>query len=204
MRGLSIATALSLGLVGGCQPSTDNCGGFCGAGTECREGRCEVAEVELEEDETDADEDEPKKKRRRRRRGRKGGDGDDGSEAGAGLPDNDASVPRFRADRLEKIGEGTERLSDRKVRQELRNVEPAFNRCLARAAAVTDAELSGSVSFQIGIEPSGKVWGVNAKLPSSWAVDGLRACFRKAVYAYRFPTWDGQPMGVDYHFVVGD
>lgn len=201
MRHLSsgvVACTTAWALVG-CAAPGGPCNNFCGAGTECRDNVCVVAKAQPEP-QLDA-EPEPDKKKRRRRRRRKGGGGDSSPAAG-GLPYNDGAIPRYRADRLENIGEGTERLSDRRVRQELSTVEPDFNNCLSRASALTDAELSGQVTFQIGIEPSGKVWGVNARVPSSWDVPGLRACFRNAVYDHRFPSWDGQPMGVDYHFRV--
>lgn len=183
--------------LGACDRSTEDCGGFCGEGTVCEAGKCVVAPPP--EPEAEPEDEEPKGKKRRRRR-RKGG-GDEATASGS-LPDKDGHVPRYRGDRQEEIGEGSERLSDRKIRSELAKVEPAFNRCLARASEVTDATLAGTVSFKIGIEPTGKVWGVNASLPKSWGVPGLKACFRNAVYDHRFPSWDGPATGVDYHFQV--
>lgn len=164
----------------------------------CEAGKCIVAPPEAE---AEPEPEEPEGNKRRKRRRRRGGGGD-GAAANGRLPDKDGHIPRYRADRTETIGEGSERLSDRRVRQELAEAEPAFNRCLERASEVTDATLAGTVSFKLGIEPSGKVWGVNASLPKSWNVPGLKACFRKAVYAHRFPSWDGPSMGVDYHFQV--
>lgn len=181
----------------GCDRSTEDCAGRCGEGTRCESGKCVVAAAEQPEPEAKTDEAEPSE-RRRRRRGKRGG----GGTQRGGLPDKDDHVPRYRADRSEQIGEGSQRLSDRTIRKELAEVEPAFNRCLARASEVTDTELSGTVSFKLGIEPSGKVWGVNASVPSSWGVPGLKACFRNAVYEHRFPSWDGPAAGVDYHFKV--
>ncbi|MEM7156463.1 MAG: hypothetical protein AAF799_26665 [Myxococcota bacterium] len=191
VMGLSCA-ALSLA----CQPNQGDCGGFCGEGTVCEAGKCVVAPPEAE---PEPEAEEPEGNKRRKRKRKRGG----GSTPASGrLPDKDGHIPRYRADRTESIGEGSERLSDRRVRQELGKAEPAFNRCLERASEVTDAALAGTVSFKLGIEPSGKVWGVNASLPKSWNVPGLKACFRKAVYAHRFPSWDGPSMGVDYHFQV--
>lgn len=185
-----------LALTAGCDRSAEDCGGFCGEGTVCQAGKCVVGSPEpLAEPEPEPEQASGKKRRRRK------GTGKDAPASG-GLPDQDGHIPRYRADRDEQIGEGNERISDRRIRQELSTLEPAFNRCLARAAEVTDAALAGTVSFKIGIEPSGKVWGVNASLPSSWDVPGLRACFRTVVYEHRFPSWDGPATGVDYHFTV--
>jgi len=196
VRRAATIAVFGLSLAAGCNPSADQCGGFCGASTICEADRCVVAPPPPSEAEPEAE--EPKGKKRRRRRGGKRKD----SAAHGSLPDKDGHIPRYRADRVEQIGEGSERLPDRKVRQELATIEPAFNRCLARASEVTDTALAGTVSFKVGIESSGKVWGINAKLPSSWGVDGLRACFRKAIFGHRFPRWDGPAMGVDYHFQV--
>ncbi len=192
-----VTLGLGLGLSSGCPAPTENCAGMCGPGTVCEQGQCVVAPAAESEPEPEPEPD-TKKKRRRRGKRRSG----DESSAKGGLDDKDGHIPRYRADRDEQIDEGGERMSDRKVRQELRGLEPDFNRCLSRASEVTDAALSGTVSFQIGIESSGKVWGVNAKLPSSWGVPGLRACFRKIIHGHRFPSWNGPAMGVDYHFKV--
>lgn len=171
---------------------------MCGPGTVCDGSKCVVAATPALDDEEPEPEDAKGSERRRRRKKAPG----NAAPASGGLPDRDGHIPRFRADRLEQIGEGSERLSDRTIRQELSTIEPAFDRCLARASEVTDATLSGTVSFKIGIEPTGKVWGVNASLPKAWGVPGLRACFRTAIYDHRFPSWDGPATGVDYHFTV--
>lgn len=194
-----VITITGLGGIVSCSPSSDDCGGFCGEGTVCESGRCIVAPAPEAETPAEPAPEDGKKKRRRRGKRRGGGDG---AVAAGGLSDKDGHIPRYRPDRDEQIGEGGERLGDRKVRQQLATLEPAFNRCLSRAAEVTDATLTGQVTFQIGIEPSGKVWGVNARLPGSWSVPGLRACFRKVIWGHRFPSWNGPSMGVDYHFKV--
>ncbi len=199
MRVPKLATLVAVGglvCMGGCQPQDAQCGGYCGAGTVCEAGRCVVAPPSEPAAEPEPEPSGGKKRRGKKRRRKKGGD------TATGLNDRDGHIPRYRANRTEQLGEGSERLSDRKVRQQMSTLEPAFNRCLERASQVTDVALTGTVSFTVGIEPSGKVWGVNARLPSSWGVSGLRACFRKVVFGHRFPSWDGPSMGVDYHFEV--
>jgi len=196
-----VVACLGVGL--GCPPSTEDCGGFCGPGTVCTEGRCVVQPEPEPEAEPEPESDAKAGNKRRRRRGRRGGGGgDEDPPAAGGLDDRDGHIPRYRSDREEVLGEGGERPSDRSIRQQLSRLEPAFDRCLARAAAVTDTALSGTVTFQIGIEPSGKVWGVNARLPPAWDVPGLRACFRIVVFDHRFDGWSGPSMSVDYHFQV--
>ena len=191
-----------LGLaVAGCRPAGE-CEGYCGAGTRCEADKC-VPDV-ADEEPVAADEDVGKgKKKRRKGRRRKGRRGDDGGEEAVGLTVDDSHVPKYDPNRTETIGEGTERLSDRKVRQHLRRLEPKFNSCIERAAMATDDALTGVVYFNIGIEPTGKVWGVTVKAPAALKRHKVAACMRVAVYKTKFPSWNGPSMGVDYSFEVG-
>lgn len=114
-------------------------------------------------------------------------------------------MPRYNANRTQKIGmdDGSERLSDFKVKNHMKRLESKFNDCIERAAMASDVALSGTVKFTIGVEPTGKVWGVTVKAPGSMKKAGVVACIRVVVHKSRFPTWDGPSMGVDYSFDVG-
>lgn len=85
-----------------CERSAEDCGGFCGDGTVCQAGKCVVAAVKAEA-EVEVEAEEPRGKKKRRRKGGKDGAADEGG--GAGLPDRDGHIPRYRADRDEAIGE---------------------------------------------------------------------------------------------------
>ena len=196
---------LALPLAGlGCKPAGE-CGGFCGPGTHCESGRCVPDLPDEPEAVVPADDDGKKKKKRRR--GRKGKHGADDEGGGDGLGEplavDDSRVPNYNPNRTETIGEGTERLPDREVRSHLRRLESKFNRCIEQASLSTNDEIKGTVDFTIGIEPSGKVWGVTAKAPAIMKKHGVVACLRVAIHKYRFPKWDGPSMGVDYSFDVG-
>lgn len=202
-NGLLAASAVAWTLgVAGCKPPGE-CGGFCGLGTRCEADKCVPNEPD-EEPEAEVEDDGKGTRNKRRGRRRKGRPGDgDGGEAAAGLTVDDSHVPKYDPNRTETIGEGTERLSDRRVRQHLSKLEPKFNRCIEQAAMATDDALTGVVYFNIGIEPTGKVWGVTVKAPAALTRHKVAACMRVAVYKTKFPSWDGPSMGVDYSFEVG-
>jgi len=117
---------------------------------------------------------------------------------------DDSRVPRYNPKRLQQIGmaDGTERLSDFAVKNHMKRLEPKFNKCIERAALSTDETIRGTVAFTIGVEPTGKVWGVSVKAPAVLKETGVVACVRVAVHKSRFPQWDGPAMGVDYEFGV--
>jgi hypothetical protein len=200
MRRVAIA---ALFLAGCPQPDPATCGGFCGEGTVCLNAKCAVAEVLPDEEELE--EDDTGKKKRRRRRGRRGA-GDDGAEAGEKfVPVNDSAVPRYGNNRGQTISEdgGTERLSNRKVQQHMGTLEGRFNKCIATAAQLAPDDLGrGRISFDLNVEPSGKVSGVSVQAPKNLKVFGIIPCIRVAVHNSRFPTWDGPSMRVEYSFQV--
>jgi hypothetical protein len=197
-----LASVCSLVLACDAAPCDDRCG----LGTECVEGKCVVKEAPPI-DGTGAPEDDatPATGRRKGRRRRDGSapSGDEPSDVARPVYD-DSSIPRYDPKRVQSIGEGagSERLSDRTVRQHLDRIEPAINRCIEELAAAGVDLGSGQVSFEIGIEPSGKVWGITATAPAALKASGVVACMRKKIHAHRFPSWDGPAMGVDYSFEV--
>lgn len=203
--GLGLGLTLGLAFVGlapaACDPAP--CDDRCGLGTTCQGGKC-IVEAAPDGGTTGAAADavpaKGRRKGRRRRGSRSGGD----AVAGSAPVFDDSAIPRFDPNRVQTIGEGqgSERLSDRKVRQELERLEPGFNRCIEQVANAGVDIGSGQVSFEIGIEPSGKVWGITATAPRALRESGVVACMRKAIHRHRFPSWDGPPMGVDYSFDV--
>lgn len=177
------------------------CGGYCGPGTICTADKC-LPQPE-DADAADAPDETPVTgKRKRRRKGRRGSDTDDGE-----LPDDprfdDSAVPTYRAPKTIDMKAGSERLDDHEIRQSLSKLEPKLNGCIEGAAARTDEEIgSGSVDFEIGIDPSGKVTGITARAPDNLRAGDLVKCLRKTIAAHRFRSYDGPPMGVDYTFDV--
>ncbi|TPV96891.1 MAG: hypothetical protein B7733_02395 [Myxococcales bacterium FL481] len=184
--------------------AAEDCGGFCGESTSCREGAClptETAEAPSEPT--------PNKRKRKRRRKRPRPASGDASPPDDDLPPfvpvNDSRIPRYRAKKaqvLEMDGDG-ERLSDDVIQAHLRRIEPKFDQCLRTAAMYSDEELgTGDIDVVLGITSTGKVTGVTAKAPPNLRVFGIVPCVRKAVYEHRFPAFQGMDMHVDYSFAV--
>jgi hypothetical protein len=198
--GRGTAAILGLAFVA-CNASADAeaCFGVCGDGTRCEAGRC-VAIADAPEAAVPAPDDD-KRGRKGKRRARNGDD--DGGEASSYQPVSDRHIPAYDAKATTELGEGSERLDDGTVRKELRELEPAFDRCIADAVAAGVTVGSGRVDFVFGLTPSGKVDGVNAKAPSAIRDAGIVPCLRKVIFDHRFPRYDGPPMGVDYSFEVG-
>lgn len=203
--GLYLAQTLGSG-------DAEPCADRCGEGTVCEGDRCVVAveaEVEAEAEVEVADGKGTRKGKRRR--GKSGGAGDDGGgEAGSEAPsrgpalDDDSKVPRFDMNKDQSIGmsDGSGRLSDAQIDAELRELNPAFQKCVRDAAARVDELGSGTVKLELGVAGSGKVTGVNVRAPANLADTGVVPCVRKAVYAHKFPIFDGPEMRVSSSFKV--
>jgi hypothetical protein len=196
-------SALLVAVACGSDPGAQDCHRVCGPGTRCDAGLCVVAKAAAPQEEAP---DEPLTKGKRRGRGR----GRDGVENEATAPidgaplDDDSSVPGYDrdADQVIDMKAGSERLPDETVRAEMRKLEPAFDRCIA-AAVGRGAEVSpGKIDFGFAVDPSGKVAGVNVRAPAGIEQAGVIPCLRKAVFAHRFPSWDGPRADVDYSFRV--
>jgi hypothetical protein len=184
-------------------PST--CDDRCGEGTQCVAGKCVVAPPNAEVEAAPEPEAESRPRGRRRRKGRRGGDDTAPTTAGPPPSFNDSAVPNYDPNRDQAIGDnaGSERISDRTIRQHLSRFEPRLNACIEQIAAAGVDIPSGQVSFEIGIEPNGRVRGVTASAPKSMKATGMVACMRLAISKYRFPAWDGPALGVEYSFEVG-
>ena len=176
------------------------CDARCGDGTVCEGDICIPSPAQVEPEPEDG-----KRSKKRRRRGRRGKDrrGPDSSATGT-LAHLDDKVPRFdpKATKTLDMNAGSERLSDRVVNRELRELDRAFEDCVRKAAGLTDELGTGKVSLSFGVKGSGRVSGVNARAPTNLKAVGVDACARKAVYEHRFPGFDGPDMSVTASFDV--
>lgn len=183
-------------------PSVAECHGVCGEGTRCEAGRCVATAPSAAAQEPAPD--EGKRGRKGKRRARAGEPDGDGDAAATYQPVSDRHIPAYDAKATTVLGDaGSERLDDATVRKELRELEPAFDRCIADAVAAGVTVGNGRVDFVFGLTASGKVDGVNAKAPAAIRDAGIVPCLRKVIFDHRFPRYDGPPMGVDYSFEVG-
>lgn len=197
MRPLALAALFAL-VACADRPDAADCYGVCGAGTRCEAERC-VAIAEAPEPAAPEPDDGARK--RKGKRGARSGGADE--SAGAYEPVSDKHIPAYDATKTTVLGEGGERLDDATVRKELRELEPAFDRCIADATAAGVTIPSGRVDFVFGLTPTGKIDGVNAKAAAPIRDTGIVSCLRKVIFDHRFPRYEGPPMGVDYSFEIG-
>jgi hypothetical protein len=140
-----------------------------------------------------------------KRKGKQTGKRSSEGEGNAFRPVDDAHIPSYDSKKTEVIDmkAGTERLSDAQVSAHMRKLDPALNACIATAAAHSEDDiLPGRISLTFSIEPSGKVSSISAQAPAHLRVFGIVPCVRAAVYAHRFPSFDGSPMGAESSFTV--
>lgn len=179
------------------------CSGRCGSGTVCVEDLCVAAEPEI--DAPEAEPEEPTKKKRKGKRKKKQGTGT-GADAEAGGPaiDDDSDVPGFDPNADRSIGErdGVGRLSDAQVDAELAKLDRPFQRCVQQASERVDELGTGKVSLSFGVDGKGKVTGVNVSAPANLKDAGIVPCVRKAIFAHKFPAYDGPETRVRSSFHV--
>lgn len=191
-----------------CAPApAEPCGGRCGPGTACVDGNCQaVAAVEPT----------PEAAPRRGRKGKRGrkaatvGAAGDGAEVEADAPGEDPALPPFVAVDDRKIPEfsagepqtldmqaGSERLSEAVLDQHFARVNPEIQRCVATASRYGEVG-AGTLKFKLRLLPSGKVESVSVAASESLRVWGIPPCTRAAVFAHRFPAFDGPAMAVSF------
>jgi hypothetical protein len=206
-RASSLAVPLAA-LVSMAPVACDNaeCGGYCGPGTHCVDRRCIVTTPRVTDEPEPVEVDTDAPKRRRKGRKHKGGADDPGVMSPSEAPlDDDSDVPSFdsKADRNIDLKAGSERLGDAVVDRELAKLDPAFQRCVEKAAARSETELgAATVRFTLGIGNDGRVSGVNVRAPAPLPSLGLVACVRKAIHAHRFPGFDGPSMSAKSSFSI--
>jgi hypothetical protein len=208
--GLALGALLGVGGFFAYQTMTPKpeCGGLCGEGTRCELGVCIVAAPEEPEVNEEVVEDDKGKRKSKRRRGSKSGEGDAALEAAAtgnGPPiDDDSGVPRFDPNADQTIGaaDGSERLSDSVIDRELGKLDKQFQACVRDANERVEELGSGTVKYSFGVAGSGKVTGVNASAPANLEAAGIVPCVRKAVYAHKFPIFNGPDAKVSSSFSV--
>jgi len=200
----AVAFAFVTGLAGCADgPDPARCYDVCGPGTRCEQGRCVAVEAAPE---PAVEEVASKRGRKGKRRAGAGEDGEAPAEQGGSyVPVDDARIPRHDATATRTLdpNAGSERLDDAIVRSHLRKLEPAFDRCIADAAAAGVTVPSGRVEFDFGVQATGKVSGVTARAPAGIQSTGVVSCLRKVVFDHRFPAFDGPMMDVEYAFEIG-
>jgi hypothetical protein len=166
------------------------CGEFCGEGTTCVDGVCQVAVAE--------DDGKKKRKRRRhrrrwRRRSRRAGSSDPGEQLKK--PSASDLVARSKGQRLEvtdyvdmeKGGGSTRELSTAEVTTRFRKLDRKIIGCIDRARGDYDIR-SGKINVGFRIERSGAIKRVRVTGPAVMMKAGLYGCISRLVRGLRFPA----------------
>ena len=183
------------------QPDASACFGVCGPNTRCDGKQCVASTTPTMPDEIARDDASPKRGRRGRKRAKK-------SERANHQPSELAEenpIPEYDANakRVIDLNEGDERLSDSVVNAHMRQLEPAFNKCIAEATERTEGSgVTGRLDLTFGIANTGRVESLSVRSTPNLRSTGLLPCVRGAVGRHRFPTFDGPTMSVDYSFAV--
>lgn len=203
----AVALALLASAVLACEAAPPpECGGLCGPGTSCVDGKCVAAAPEAAPPPAEP----TKKKTRGRRRG--GGSNAAAAETGNvptdGAPDeplppfvpvDDRKIPQFSSDHTQAIdlNAGNERPDEATLDRHFAKITPQIQDCVATASRYGEVG-RGRLAVKLRIAGSGKVESVSVKAPASLDVWGIVPCARKAVYDHRFPAFDGPSVGVDF------
>ena len=187
--GLVLGVAITCVALVALTRSSDGCIGRCGAGTTCRDHRCEpiapvVATVAAAP---------PSKEKRRH--GHRGGDPSAAPEIVLHPGDEKMVVQGDALGRPERIdlteaGSDGRELTEEDLDRIVHGAEPAITRCIT--TAVGDAPLeTGKVEVGLRVEKSGQVSRVRVEGPAIMQRQGLSRCIRAVVIALHFPASGG-------------
>lgn len=115
----------------------------------------------------------------------------------------EGGVPEFNAarDRASNMHRGEERLQEIDIHAHMMGMQPQIFACVDLASCYEDgAELPGQGDLDLFFElhPDGHVAAVSVKASPGLDHPSVVACTRQAMFEYRFPSYDGGQMMVEY------
>lgn len=122
---------------------------------------------------------------------------------------NDKDIPEFNRGRARNTNyaAASKRVQDIDLHEQLLNVQGRIFECIDLLACYDDEAVdfpAGELDFQFELEPTGKVSAVSVK-PSEGLEDPIvRACARRSLYEFEFPSWQGARMVVSYRLEFGE
>jgi hypothetical protein len=119
----------------------------------------------------------------------------------------DVKVPEFDAarQRASNMHKGDQRLQDIDLHAHMMGMQPQIFACIDLAACYEDgAELpgAGDLDFDFELHPDGHVAAVSVRASPGLDHPSVVACARQAMYEYRFPSYDGGQMMVEYTMTI--
>ncbi|MCA9710866.1 MAG: hypothetical protein KDK70_33800 [Myxococcales bacterium] len=119
----------------------------------------------------------------------------------------DRRVPEFNAarSRASNMHRGEERLQEIDIHAHMMGMQPQIFACVDLASCYEDgAKLSGWGDLELSFElhPDGHVAAVSVHASPGLDHPSVVACTRQAMYEYRFPSYDGGQMMVEYTVTI--
>lgn len=119
---------------------------------------------------------------------------------------DDSKIPEFDRGRRRRTNysSGGQHLQDHELHQHLLGVQGALFECLDLAACYQEGEPvgTGELDFRFELEPNGQVSAVSVQPSAGLDQPIVRACARRSVYEFKFPSWKGARMVVDYRVQI--
>ncbi len=119
---------------------------------------------------------------------------------------DDSAIPEFDRGRgrSTNYSSGNEYLQDYELHRHLLGVQGALFECLDLAACYPEGESigTGELEFRFELEPTGRVSAVSVQPSPELDRPIVRACARRSLYEFKFPSWKGARMVVDYRVQI--
>ncbi|HET6584490.1 MAG TPA: hypothetical protein VFG69_13605 [Nannocystaceae bacterium] len=122
---------------------------------------------------------------------------------------DDKHIPEFNRGRARNTNYAVanKRVQDIDLHEQLLGVQGRIFECIDLLACYDDEAAdfpAGELDFQFELEPNGKVSAVSVQ-PSKGLEDPIvRACARRSLYEFEFPSWQGARMVVSYRLEIGE
>jgi hypothetical protein len=118
---------------------------------------------------------------------------------------DDSVVPEFERSRSRSANNrsGGGFLQDHEIHSHMLGYQGHLFDCLDMAACYSEDELGdGELDFEFELEPNGKVSAVSVQTSEHFSSPVVRACARKSLYEFRFPSYKGARMVVSYSLQI--
>lgn len=119
----------------------------------------------------------------------------------------DQGVPEFNVarNRASNMHKGNDRLQDIDLHAHMMGMQPLIFACVDLAACYEDgADLpgEGDLDFDFELHPDGHVVAVSVRASPGLDHPSVVACARQAMFEYRFPSYNGGQMMIEYTMTI--
>jgi len=122
---------------------------------------------------------------------------------------NDKHIPEFNRGRARGSNylASNARVQNIDLHEQLLGVQGRIFECIDLLACYDEEAAdfpAGELDFQFELEPSGRVSAVSVKPSEGLEDPAVRACARRSLYEFKFPSWNGARMVVSYRLEFGE